>query len=34
MSDVLAELGAIRGALADPREIAAACRRIESLFRG
>jgi hypothetical protein len=33
MSDVLAELGAIRGTLTDPEEMAAACRRIESLFR-
>ena len=32
MSDVLAELGAIREALAEPDEAAAACLRVEALF--
>jgi hypothetical protein len=33
MSDVLAELGAIREALAEPGEAAAACLRVEALFQ-
>jgi hypothetical protein len=32
MSDVLAELGAIRGGLQGRGEVDAACRRVESLF--
>jgi hypothetical protein len=33
MSDVLAELGAIREALATPAQAAAACLRVESLLQ-
>jgi hypothetical protein len=32
MSDVLAELGAIRGGLHGSAEVDAACRRVESLL--